>query len=96
MHPFPVSCPRLRRTVWAAIVFSACGSAPSQDVVLPDGTLVESGMAFRNGFHLSHLSRGDFFIPWCAGGARPCGSGCGWWPGVCLGWGGGGRVSVAC
>jgi glutamate dehydrogenase len=37
-----------------------------KDVVLPDGTLVESGMAFRNNFHLSHLSRGDFFIP-CGG-----------------------------
>lgn len=37
-----------------------------KDVVLPDGTVVESGMAFRNNFHLSHLSHGDFFIP-CGG-----------------------------
>lgn len=36
-----------------------------KDVVLPDGTVVESGMSFRNNFHFSHLSHGDFFIPWC-------------------------------
>jgi glutamate dehydrogenase len=40
------------------------GTVCRQDVILPDGTLVESGMVFRNNFHLSHLSRGDFFIPW--------------------------------
>lgn len=37
-----------------------------KNVTLPDGTVVESGLQFRNSFHLHPLSRGDFFIP-CGG-----------------------------
>lgn len=36
------------------------------NVTLPDGTLVESGLAFRNNFHLNPLSSADFFVP-CGG-----------------------------
>ncbi len=53
-----------------------------KDVVLPDGTLVESGMAFRNSFHLSHLSHGDFFIPCGGRPAAVCGLSAGWGGGV--------------
>jgi glutamate dehydrogenase len=37
-----------------------------KDKRLPDGTVVESGLAFRNTFHLHPLCVGDFFIP-CGG-----------------------------
>lgn len=36
------------------------------DVVLPDGTVVEDGLAFRNEFHLHPLSSADMFVP-CGG-----------------------------
>lgn len=36
------------------------------NVTLPDGTLVESGLAFRNEFHLNPLSSADMFVP-CGG-----------------------------
>jgi glutamate dehydrogenase len=36
------------------------------NVKLPDGTLVESGLTFRNTFHLSKLAAADFFVP-CGG-----------------------------
>ena len=36
------------------------------EVKLPDGTLVYSGVAFRNGFHLSKYFTGDIFVP-CGG-----------------------------
>ncbi|RYY33634.1 hypothetical protein EON62_04050, partial [archaeon] len=36
------------------------------DITLPDGTLVPSGVAFRNNFHLNPLVTGDFFVP-CGG-----------------------------
>eukprot|EP00163_Fabomonas_tropica_P003925 TRINITY_DN13481_c0_g4_i1.p1 TRINITY_DN13481_c0_g4~~TRINITY_DN13481_c0_g4_i1.p1 ORF type:complete len:1026 (-),score=365.41 TRINITY_DN13481_c0_g4_i1:176-3253(-) len=37
-----------------------------RDVTLPDGTIVESGMAFRNGFHLNELATAHLFVP-CGG-----------------------------
>jgi glutamate dehydrogenase len=37
-----------------------------KDVTLPDGTLVESGMLFRNGFHLNPAAAADLFTP-CGG-----------------------------
>ena len=37
-----------------------------RDVTLPDGTLVESGLVFRNGFHLTRFSTADLFVP-CGG-----------------------------
>lgn len=36
------------------------------DVKLPDGTVVEDGLKFRNEFHLNPLSSADFFVP-CGG-----------------------------
>lgn len=36
------------------------------NVTLPDGTVVESGLAFRNEFHLNPLSSADLFVP-CGG-----------------------------
>jgi glutamate dehydrogenase len=36
------------------------------NVTLPDGTLVESGLTFRNDFHLNPLSSADLFVP-CGG-----------------------------
>jgi glutamate dehydrogenase len=36
------------------------------DVKLPDGTVVASGMDFRNQFHLNPLSAADLFVP-CGG-----------------------------
>ncbi|KAJ3127236.1 NAD-dependent glutamate dehydrogenase [Nowakowskiella sp. JEL0407] len=36
------------------------------NVTLPDGTLVESGLKFRNEFHLNPLSSADVFVP-CGG-----------------------------
>lgn len=38
----------------------------SNDIVLPDGTQVSSGMVFRNNFHLNSLSSADIFVP-CGG-----------------------------
>ncbi|KAJ2878132.1 NAD-dependent glutamate dehydrogenase [Coemansia asiatica] len=35
-------------------------------VALPDGTLVQDGLAFRNTFHLNPLAAADFFVP-CGG-----------------------------
>lgn len=35
-------------------------------VRLPDGTLVEDGLVFRNEFHLNPLSSADLFVP-CGG-----------------------------
>jgi glutamate dehydrogenase len=37
-----------------------------RNVTLPDGTLVQSGMTFRNGFHLSKWMEADLFVP-CGG-----------------------------
>lgn len=36
------------------------------NVTLPDGTVVDSGLAFRNEFHLNPLSSADLFVP-CGG-----------------------------
>ncbi len=36
------------------------------DVQLPDGTIVDSGLRFRNEFHLSDYATADFFVP-CGG-----------------------------
>ncbi|KAJ2616574.1 NAD-dependent glutamate dehydrogenase [Coemansia sp. RSA 1365] len=35
-------------------------------VTLPDGTLVQDGLSFRNTFHLNHMAAADFFVP-CGG-----------------------------
>ncbi|KAJ1948037.1 NAD-dependent glutamate dehydrogenase, partial [Linderina macrospora] len=35
-------------------------------ITLPDGTLVQDGLSFRNGFHLNKLAGADFFVP-CGG-----------------------------
>ncbi|KAJ1961542.1 NAD-dependent glutamate dehydrogenase [Dipsacomyces acuminosporus] len=35
-------------------------------VTLPDGTLVQDGLSFRNTFHLNKLASADFFVP-CGG-----------------------------
>lgn len=37
-----------------------------KDVTLPDGSVVESGIQFRNDFHLSPLATADMFVP-CGG-----------------------------
>ena len=37
-----------------------------RDVVLPDGTKIESGLHFRNTFHLFPKASADFFVP-CGG-----------------------------
>jgi len=37
-----------------------------RDVELPDGTVVQSGLTFRNGFHLSKWMKADLFVP-CGG-----------------------------
>jgi glutamate dehydrogenase len=37
-----------------------------KDVKLPDGTVVESGLQFRNFFHLNPMVSADFFVP-CGG-----------------------------
>ncbi|MDZ7330475.1 MAG: NAD-glutamate dehydrogenase [candidate division KSB1 bacterium] len=37
-----------------------------RNVKLPDGTLVESGLAFRNTFHLNPILKADLFVP-CGG-----------------------------
>jgi glutamate dehydrogenase len=37
-----------------------------RDVSLPDGTRVESGLVFRNDFHLNPLAAADLFVP-CGG-----------------------------
>ncbi|KAH6562916.1 hypothetical protein BASA62_008844, partial [Batrachochytrium salamandrivorans] len=36
------------------------------NVRIPDGTVIESGIKFRNEFHLSHMSCADLFVP-CGG-----------------------------
>ena len=36
------------------------------DVGLPDGSVVEDGLCFRNEFHLNPLSSADVFVP-CGG-----------------------------
>lgn len=36
------------------------------DIKLPDGTIVEDGLRFRNEFHLNELSSADLFVP-CGG-----------------------------
>ncbi|MCB9639759.1 MAG: NAD-glutamate dehydrogenase [Myxococcales bacterium] len=36
------------------------------DIHLPDGTVVDSGLRFRNEFHLSNYAAADFFVP-CGG-----------------------------
>lgn len=41
-------------------------SITDRDVVLPNGELVESGLTFRNEFHLHPLSSADLFVP-CGG-----------------------------
>lgn len=41
-------------------------SVDDNNVTLPDGVLVESGMNFRNNFHLSDYFTGDLFVP-CGG-----------------------------
>ncbi len=41
-------------------------SVDAKDVTLPDGTIVASGIDFRNNFHFNSLARGDFFVP-CGG-----------------------------
>lgn len=41
------------------------------DTKLPDGTVVPSGLLFRNNFHLNPLASADFFVP-CGG--RPAGA----------------------
>ena len=33
------------------------------NITLPDGTVVDSGLAFRNEFHLNPLSSADLFVP---------------------------------
>jgi glutamate dehydrogenase len=33
---------------------------------LPDGTIVDSGMKFRNNFHLNKMVTADYFVP-CGG-----------------------------
>ncbi len=37
-----------------------------KDVKLPNGFIVENGAVFRNNFHLSQFSAGEFFVP-CGG-----------------------------
>ena len=37
-----------------------------RDVKLPDGTIVESGLTFRNTFHLNPILKADLFVP-CGG-----------------------------
>lgn len=37
-----------------------------RNVQLPDGTVVEDGVLFRNEFHLNPLSTADLFVP-CGG-----------------------------
>jgi glutamate dehydrogenase len=39
---------------------------PDHDVQLPNGTVVDSGLRFRNEFHLSDYATADFFVP-CGG-----------------------------
>eukprot|EP01104_Vermistella_antarctica_P019825 TRINITY_DN802_c0_g1_i1.p1 TRINITY_DN802_c0_g1~~TRINITY_DN802_c0_g1_i1.p1 ORF type:complete len:1140 (+),score=371.06 TRINITY_DN802_c0_g1_i1:186-3605(+) len=41
-------------------------SINDRDITLPNGTKVDSGLAFRNTFHLSPLSTADIFVP-CGG-----------------------------
>jgi glutamate dehydrogenase len=41
-------------------------SITDSDVVLPNGTPVSSGMAFRNSFHLNSIATADLFVP-CGG-----------------------------
>ena len=41
-------------------------SVDDKDVTLPDGNVIESGVAFRNEFHLSQYSTADLFVP-CGG-----------------------------
>ena len=36
------------------------------DVTLPDGRVVQNGMAFRNNFHVSRYSKATLFVP-CGG-----------------------------
>jgi glutamate dehydrogenase len=36
------------------------------DITLPDGRIIDSGFAFRNGFHLDPLAGADLFVP-CGG-----------------------------
>jgi len=36
------------------------------DRTLPDGTVVDSGMKFRNNFHLNSMVTADYFVP-CGG-----------------------------
>ncbi|KAJ3275114.1 NAD-dependent glutamate dehydrogenase [Terramyces sp. JEL0728] len=41
-------------------------STEENDITLPDGTFVPSGLKFRNDFHLNPLSSADIFVP-CGG-----------------------------
>jgi len=41
-------------------------SVEDKNVALPDGTVVESGLAFRNEFHFNPLAKADLFVP-CGG-----------------------------
>jgi glutamate dehydrogenase len=41
-------------------------SVDDENVTLPDGTFVESGLMFRNEFHFSPLAKADLFVP-CGG-----------------------------
>jgi len=38
----------------------------AKNVTLPDGTVVDSGVKFRNGFHLNAMVKADYFVP-CGG-----------------------------
>ena len=37
-----------------------------KDKTLPDGTVVDSGVKFRNTFHLNNMVKADYFVP-CGG-----------------------------
>jgi len=39
---------------------------PDNNVTLPNGTVVDSGMKFRNTFHLNPMLTADYFVP-CGG-----------------------------
>ena len=41
-------------------------SVDDKEKVLPDGTIIESGLAFRNEFHFHPLGKADLFVP-CGG-----------------------------
>jgi glutamate dehydrogenase len=52
------------------------------DVPLPDGRVIESGLQFRNNFHLEPSVTADFFVP-CGG--RPAAVHDGNWQAFCFG-----------